>query len=105
MVQDYTSSTWVSFFNEQAEPLLGNVTADQVFSNTYGGDDAMTGGANQDYYDSVFARARYSEWIFKCKVKNEMVNDEQRLKTSVFALQPVDYLKESKDLLTMIEKF
>ncbi|GKY95854.1 hypothetical protein MPSEU_000546000 [Mayamaea pseudoterrestris] len=98
-VQDDTSSTWVSFFNEQAEQLLG-VTADEVYakSNT-------SGGFEQDTYDSFFAKALYTEWIFKCKIKNEMVNEESRVKASVVTLVPVDYARESLDMLAAIEKF
>jgi replication factor A1 len=100
VVEDGTSSTWVSFFNEQAESLFAGATADDVYNKTYAGD-----GHDQDAYDSYFARAQFSECIFKCKVKNEMVNEESRVKTSVYTLHPVDYAKESLDLLAAIEKF
>jgi replication factor A1 len=60
---------------------------------------------DQDAYDSYFAKANHTEWIFKCKVKQEMVNDESRVKTSVVAMHPVDYVKESQDLLAAIEQF
>ena len=98
-VCDDTSTTWVSLFNEQAETLFGGVTADEVYNTTMG--DVM----DQDAYDSYFAKANHSEWIFKCKVKQEMVNDESRVKTSVVAMHPVDYVKESQDLLAAIEQF
>lgn len=87
------------FFNEQAETLLGGVTADDAYAKTY------ADGHDQDAYDSYFAKAMHTEWIFRCKVKNEMVNDESRVKTSVVSLHPVDYAKESRDLLAEIEKF
>jgi len=99
VVLDDFSSTWVSFFNEQAETLLGGATADEVHSKAYG--ETM----EEDVYESYFARALFSEWIFKCKVKSELVNDENRVKTSVVSLHPVDFLKESNDLLAEIEKF
>jgi replication factor A1 len=99
-VADDTSSTWVSFFNEQAEVLL-NATADQVYATT----SADMGGGDQDQYDSYFSQATNTEWIFKCKVKNEMMGDEQRVKTSVYSLLPVDYVKESRDLLAALAKF
>jgi replication factor A1 len=98
-VCDDTSTTWVSLFNEQAETLFGGVTADEVYNTTMG--DVM----DQDAYDSYFAKANHTEWIFKCKVKQEMVNDESRVKTSVVAMHPVDYVKESQDLLAAIEQF
>lgn len=100
VVEDSTSSTWVSFFNEQAETLLGGLTADQSHQESYG-----SGGFDQDIYDSVFAKALFTEWIFKCKVKNEFHNDESRVKTSIYSLHPVDYVKESNDLLAAIEQF
>ena len=99
VVEDATSSTWVSFFNEQAEALLG-VTADECYHASYN-----NGGFDPDAYDSVFAKVLFKEWIFKCKVKNEFHNDENRIKTSVYSMSPVDYVKESVDLLAAIEQF
>ena len=98
VVEDGTSSTWVSFFNEQAEALLGE-TADTLHSQAFGDDQAQ----DQDAYDSIFAKANFSEWIFKCKVKNEEVNEESRVKTSVYAMQPVNYLQESRDMLRALQ--
>ena len=100
VVEDGTGSTWVSFFNEQAETLFGGLTADQCYEQCYG-----AGGFDQDRYDSVFFKLLYTEWVFKCKVKSEAYNDESRVKTSVVSLQPLDYAKESLDLLAAIEQF
>jgi replication factor A1 len=100
-VADDTSTTWVSFFNEQAETLLGGVTADQVYKESF---DAEAGGS-QDKYDSYFARANHTEWIFKCRVKQEMVGEENRVKTTVHSMHPINYAKESRDLLAAISKF
>ena len=99
-VEDDTCATWVSFFNQQAEALLGGqTTADDAFERF------MEHDHDQDGYDSLFHRAMYTEWVFKCKVKSELVNEEQRVKTSVFALQPVDYVKESEDILAALKKW
>lgn len=100
VVEDATGSTWISFFNEQAETLFQGLTADECYGQSYGG-----GGFDQDQYDSVFAKALFTEWVFKCKVKNEVHNDESRVKTSVYSLHPMDYVKESQDLLAAIEQF
>lgn len=99
-VTDDTSTTWVSFFNEQAETLFGGVTADEVFEKTM-----ASGETDQDAYDSYFAKASHTDWIFKCKVKQEMVGDESRVKTSVYTLHAVDYAKESLDLLEALKVF
>jgi len=98
-ISDDTSTTWVSLFNEQAETLFAGLTADEVYNRTMGEN------MDQDAYDSYFAKANHTEWVFKCKVKQEMVNEESRVKTSVVAMHPVDYVKESKDLLAAIEQF
>jgi replication factor A1 len=97
--EDDTSTTWVNFFNEQGELLLGE-SADDVYNRTFGG-----GYTDQDAYDSLFARAMYTEWIFRCRVKNEVYNEESRVKTSVMGLHPVDYAKESLDIIAALEKF
>ena len=98
VVEDKSSSTWVTFFNETAETLLGQQTADQVYT-------ASDGHAPSDAYDSAFASAAFTDWIFKCKVKKELVNEELRVKTQVTAMHPVDYVQDSMDLLTAIGKF
>ena len=99
-VSDDTSTTWVSLFNEQAETLFGGVTADEVFEKSM-----SSGETDQDAYDSYFAKASHTDWIFKCKVKQEMVGDESRVKTSVVTLHPVDYAKESRDLLEALKMY
>lgn len=93
-VSDDSASTWVSIFDEQAQQLLG-ITADEVFAQY----------ENQDLYDGYFAKAVHSEWVFKCRVKNEMVNDEPRLKTQVIRMDPVDYAAECREMLAALERF
>jgi replication factor A1 len=99
VIEDETASTWVSFFNPQAEQLLGGVTANEVFKQAYENNN------DQDVYESFFAKANFTEWIFKCKVKQETHNDEARVKTSVHSMYPVDYVKESNDILAELAKF
>lgn len=94
-VSDDTGSTWVSVFDEQAVTLFGGATADEVHAQY----------DNQDLYDGYFAKATHTEWIFKCKVKQETVNDETRIKTQIVRMDPVDYAAECRDMLSAIEKF
>uniref|UniRef100_A0A6U3S1P3 Replication protein A subunit n=1 Tax=Ditylum brightwellii TaxID=49249 RepID=A0A6U3S1P3_9STRA len=97
-VTDDTSTTWVSVFNEQAEVLFDGATADGVFKQTFEDPE----NHNQDAYDSYFAKANFTDWIMKCKVKQDTRDGETRVKTSVYSLHPVDYAKESRDLLKAI---
>ena len=91
---DDTSTTWVSFFDEHATQLFGGASADDAFANF----------DNQDSYDGHFGKATHTEWIFRCRVKNEIVNDEPRVKTQVVRMDPVDYAVESNELLQAIAK-
>lgn len=93
-VADDTGSTWVSIFDDQAMTLFDGTTADEAFAQY----------DNQDVYDSYFAKAAHTEWIMKCRVKQETVNDEVRVKTQVVRMDPVDYLAECRDLLSAIQK-
>ncbi|KAL7507216.1 hypothetical protein ACHAXN_005576 [Cyclotella atomus] len=94
-VADDSATTWVSLYNEQMELMFNGVTADQLYTEF-----ADTG--SKDSYDSAFLKATYTEWIVTCKVKQELVGDETRTKTSVVRMSPVDYAKESKNLLNAL---
>lgn len=96
-ITDGTSTTWVSFFDDQANILLDGKSADslqEIFS------DPDKGG--QEEYEAAFAKVQYTEWIFTCKVKQETHQDETRIKTSVQSLHPMDYAKEGRSLLNSI---
>mmetsp|Transcript_6784 Transcript_6784/g.14694 ORF Transcript_6784/g.14694 Transcript_6784/m.14694 type:complete len:645 (+) Transcript_6784:208-2142(+) len=97
-VADDTCTSWVSVFNEQAEALFNGeptAKADYLYEQLINGD-------GRDLYDSTFMKATYTDWIIKCKVKQEMVGDEQRIKTSVVSVAPIDYVVESRNLLTSL---
>mmetsp|Transcript_111608 Transcript_111608/g.322586 ORF Transcript_111608/g.322586 Transcript_111608/m.322586 type:complete len:637 (+) Transcript_111608:377-2287(+) len=94
-VADDSASTWVSLFDDQAMTLFNGATADEIFQQY----------ENQDVYDSCFERANYTEWVLKCRVKNEMVNEESRTKVTVVRMDPVDYVAESKNILAQLEKW
>jgi replication factor A1 len=93
-VADDTSTSWVSVFNEQAEHMFNGVKADELFAKIEEGD--------KDAYDSTFCKASCTEWIIKCKVKQEHVGDESRVKTSIVNLTPIDYAAESRNLLAAL---
>lgn len=94
-VGDDSASSWVSIFDDQAVTLFNGTTADEAFSQY----------ENQDAYDGFFAKVVFSEWVFKCRVKKELVNDEYRLKTTVVRMEPLDYVSESRSILSQLEKW
>ena len=93
-VADGMASTWVSVFDEQGQQLLGT-TANAMFEQYE---------SNQDEYDATFARGAFTEWVFKCRVKQEMVNDEPRIKTQVVRMEPVNYVTECRDMIAALER-
>jgi replication factor A1 len=93
-VADDTASTWVSLFDDQALTLFDGVTADQVYQDS-----------TSDYYETHFAKALCSEWIFKCRVKQELHNEETKVKTTVLRMDPVDYAPETQQLLQDLAKW
>jgi replication factor A1 len=95
-VSDDSCTVWVSMFDDQARLLLDGATADALHSELELG--------NQSSFESYFTRANYTDWIMTCKVKQEMGNDEMRLKTSIMSLHPMDYAKEGRALLNAILK-
>ena len=98
-VIDDTCTSWVSVFNDQALQLLGEEnTADRVNEMYFEQADPDNG------FESMFQKVLFSDWIFKCKVKQETVGDESRIKASIVSMSPVDYAKESKNLLAAIAK-
>lgn len=92
IVTDDTSSSWVSVFDDQARTLL-NTTADEL---------QKVKEVSEDDYDGEFIRANFTDWVFTCKVKNEMHQDEQRVKTSVQAFHPMDYAKEGRSIFNAL---
>jgi replication factor A1 len=96
-VMDESSTTWVSIFNNEAQDMFG-VTADYLYN-------IMNENGDRDPYNSAFAKSTYTDWIMTCKVKQDVVGDETRTKTSVFRMSPVDYAKESREILNALAAF
>ena len=75
---------------------LGGMTANELYNIINDEEEGKMA------YDGHFAKATFTEWIFTCKVKQEVANGEMRLKTSVHSLHPVDYAQEGRSLLNSI---
>lgn len=93
---DHTGNNWATLFNEQAEKLLG-VKAEQLYQYRQAGDDTS--------FESVFERSLFKTVIARLRVKQEMVNDEQRQRSSCVAFELVDLVDESAKMLAAINKY
>ena len=97
-IVDHTGEhLYVSFFNTEAEKILGGKTADEL------SELKMTGDAQDEAeYDDIFAEALFKEYYFVLRCKNEIVNDQARLKVTVRNVEEVDYEKECAELTKAI---
>jgi replication factor A1 len=92
---DSSGSSWFSFFNDTAEKLLG-ASADSLYEHKLTGDGE---------YERTFNNALFKTVVAKCRVKQEMVNDEPRVKSSVIKVDELDYVAECKNMLDAIAKY
>jgi len=92
---DDTGNAWFSIFNDEAVKLLGH-TADELHN-------LKMEGLN-DMYEEIFAKANFQTFVIKARVKQENVNGDMRMKNTVFKLDKVDYVSESKFMLEAINK-
>jgi replication factor A1 len=95
-VADHSGTTWVTLFDEQVQQLLGH-SAEEMHELKMSGDEAG--------YEGVFAAALFKQVCLKLRVKQDMVNDEPRMKSSAASYAPVDFAAESKQLMAAITKY
>lgn len=95
-MSDSTGQSWFSCFNDQAEVILGK-SAEELYGYKMSNDEAS--------YEGVFANALFKTFICRVRCKNEMVNDEPRLKSTLLNVSEVNYVSESKQLLDAIHKY
>ncbi|KAJ9152433.1 hypothetical protein P3X46_025999 [Hevea brasiliensis] len=88
-IQDHTSITWVTAFQESGEDLN--------FSKYEKQDD--------ESFSKIVRQVLFSKSVFKLKVKEETFSDEQRVKSTVVRAEKANYSSQSKFLLDMMEKF
>lgn len=55
--------------------------------------------------DAVFTEPLFSQWIVRLRVKAEMVSDEQRIKCTIASLKPIDFVRESREMIKAISEY
>ncbi len=59
---------------------------------------------NIQKFIEAIQKLTFTEHLFKLKVKEEMYNDEQRLKSTVVRVDRIDQVAESKFMIDLITK-
>ncbi|EEB17279.1 Replication protein A 70 kDa DNA-binding subunit, putative [Pediculus humanus corporis] len=88
-VSDYSGSSWVTMFHEEAQKLLG-VDAEII---------GKMMDNNDESYKEYFNDINFKQFQMKFRTKMESYNDEKRLKTTVVNLEPIDYKSYARRLL------
>nr|XP_012139145.1 PREDICTED: replication protein A 70 kDa DNA-binding subunit isoform X2 [Megachile rotundata] len=91
---DWTDNQWATAFSEEAEKILG-ITAQELGELQENDNDA---------YLEKFADATFKSFLFKIRVKLETFSDENRLKATCVAVNPLDYKLYNNHLITQIKE-
>jgi len=79
-LQDHTGPTWVTAFQEVGEEIMQHPAKELfLWSQT----------DNQKFIEAI-QKLTFTKHLFKLKVKEEMYNDEQRLKSTVVRVDRID---------------
>lgn len=96
VLADYTGSVYATSFNEGAQIIMGNKTADELENLK---------NQSESEFESFVNDCVFQQYNFRLRVKEETYNETTRQKCSVMSVSPVDYVQESKLLIDAIENF
>ncbi|XP_057963639.1 replication protein A 70 kDa DNA-binding subunit A-like [Malania oleifera] len=94
-ITDHTSCTWVTAFQESGEEIMGISAKDLYHLKCEEQDDEIA---------EIMNRVRFSQYIFKLKVKEEVFSDEQRVKSTVVKAEKINFISEPRFLLDLMDK-
>lgn len=93
---DHSGSSWFTLFNDTADILLKH-SAEGLHQMKMNGDE--------EGYEKVFSDALFKTIIGKARVKQELVQEEKRVKSSFVKVEEVDYISECRHLLDAINRY
>lgn len=88
-VADATAQMWVTCFQESAEKILG-MSAQEL---------GQLKDQNVERYETAINQATFTQFMWKCRAKTEVYNEEERVKVTCVDVNPVDPLQEAKYLV------
>lgn len=94
-VWDHTEQVWLNGFNDIGQQLLGRPAGDMY--DLKENDENAFGAAIQE--------GTCTQWLFRCKAKQESFQDTLRVRYTVMTAAPLDYKKESKKLVEIIAQY
>ncbi|CAF1219523.1 unnamed protein product [Rotaria sordida] len=92
---DSTGVIWVSFFQQQAKELMGNITAEQFAQAKNNNDEILM----QTYLNKNTFREKY----FRLRINQETFNDVTTVKISCMSISDIDFSEYGRRLIDNIE--
>jgi replication factor A1 len=94
-VTDHTGSFYLSVFDDAGRILLGK-SADELHELR---------DTDPEAFKEVTENAMCRQYIFRCRAKVETYQDQEKVRTSVSSLTPVNYATEAKRLQALITAY
>lgn len=95
---DASGAGWFTFFNEEAEKLLG-ITADDLYSLKLSSEEA---------YKRHFDKLLFKEFVTTVRSKSEVVpggDGDSRVKSTVYRYSDLDFKDENKKMIDALKKY
>jgi len=96
MCCDASGSHWLTAFNEVAQELLKH-SAQEVYEFRQHSNDKM--------FERVFQEANFKSYLFKCRAKQDNMNDAVRVRLQVMQATPINFKNECHWLLGEINAY
>lgn len=90
---DETTEVWGSAFHDEAEELFG----------MKGREILELRDSDETAYQDLLLSINFRSYMAKLKCHMETYKEEQRVKTSILRLEPIDYIAYSRQLLDRIK--
>ncbi|XP_044387701.1 replication protein A 70 kDa DNA-binding subunit C [Triticum aestivum] len=94
-IQDHTGSTHATSFQEAGQEIIG-LSAQDLFRIKHEEQDDVR-------FAEIIQQVRFQQYLFKLKVKEEVYNDEPRVKCNIVKAERYDPVKESRFFLGAID--
>eukprot|EP00798_Chlamydomonas_sp_ICE-L_P011131 gene11131-18751_t len=92
---DPTGDCWLNMFNEQAEMVLG-IKADDL---------AAMKSSEPERFAKKLKDAQWGGWVMTVSSKTREYNGEVKMRHTVTAVRPIDFVADSQRFLDLIMKY
>lgn len=97
---DAFGQAWLSCFDDVGRMVMGK-NADELYELN---DTESPSYDNKAYLDA-FAEANCKTYIFKCRAKMDLYQDQQRVRYQVMSASPLNYAAEAAKLVEQIKLY